>query len=152
MVSLADKIIAANEDEITRRGRGDQAPEGYYTDDLGYWVEQDIRKDHARFAQYVAFRCRVLNPHIYYDPVEMVLFNRHTPIEPTTTSILLLAKCPNMITPAQAIWVYNKLKETAPRLDRNRVLVAPGLAWDFEKAELVKLTDKYYTVGGEEDE
>lgn len=151
-MSLADKIIAANEDEITRRGRGDQAPEGYYTDDLGYWVEQDIRKDHARFAQYVAFRCRVLNPHIYYDPVEMVLFNRHTPIEPTTTSILLLAKCPNMITPAQAIWVYNKLKETAPRLDRNRVLVAPGLAWDFEKAELVKLTDKYYTVGGEEDE
>ena len=152
MVSLADKIIAANEDEITRKGRGDQAPEGYYTDDLGYWVEQDIKRDHARFAQYVAFRCRVLNPHIYWDPVELVLFNKHTVIEPTTTSILLLAKCPNMITPAQAIWVYNKLKETAPRLDRNRVLVAPGLAWDFEKAELVKLTDKYYTVGGEEDE
>lgn len=151
-MSLADKIIAANEDEITGKGRGDQAPEGYYTDDLGYWVEQDIRRDHARFAQYVAFRCRVLNPHIYWDPVELVLFNRHTVIEPTTTSILLLARCPNMITPAQAIWVYNKLKETAPRLDRNRVLVAPGLAWDFEKAELVKLTDKYYTVGGEEDE
>ena len=151
-MSLADKIIAANEDEVTRRGRGDQAPEGYYTDDLGYWVEQDIRKDYARFAQYIAFRCRVLNPHIYYDPMKLTLFNRHTPIEPTTTSILLLAKCPNMITPAQAIWVYNKLKDTAPRLDRNRVLVAPGLAWDFKEARLVELADKYYTVGGEEDE
>lgn len=152
MSDLADLIIQANEDDHIRKGAGDQAPDGYYTDDLGYWVEQDIRRDHARFAQYVAFRCRVLNPHIYWDPVELVLFNRHTPIEPTTTSILLLARCPNMITAAQAIWVYNKLKETAPRLDRNRVLVAPGLAWDFEKAELVKLTDKYYTVGGEEDE
>lgn len=152
MSDLADLIIQANEGENVRKGAGDSAPEGYYTDDLGYWVEQDIRRDYARFAQYVAFRCRILNQHIYWDPVELVLFNRHTPIEPTTTSILLLAKCPSMITPAQAIWVYNKLKDTAPRLDRNRVLVAPSLAWDFKEARLVKLTDKYYTVGGEEDE
>lgn len=152
MSNLADLIVEANENEERRKSTGDTAPEGYYTDDLGYWVEQDIKKDHARFAQYVAFRCRVLNPHLYYDVTQLTLFNRHTTIEPTTTSILLLAKSPDMITSAQAIWVYNKLKDTAPRLDRNRVLVAPGLAWDFREARLVKLTDKYYTVGGEEDE
>ena len=152
MSDLADLILEANEDEQRRKSPGDTAPEGYYTDDLGYWVEQDIKKDKARFAQYVAFRCRVLNPHIYWAPVELVLFNRHTPIEPTTTSILLLAKVPDMITPAQAIWVYNKLKDTAPRLDRNRVLVAPGLAWDFKEGRLVEIKGKYYTVGGEEDE
>lgn len=153
MSDLADLIIKADEEsEQRRKGPGDTAPEGYYTDDLGYWVEQDIKKDKARFAQYVAFRCRILNPHIYWDPVELVLFNRHTPVEPTTTSILSLARVPDMITPAQAIWVYNKLKDTAPRLDRNRVLVAPGLAWDFKEARLVAIKGKYYTVGGEGDE
>ena len=151
-MDLADKIIQANDGELMQKERGDAAPDGYYTDDLGYWVEQDIKKDKARFAQYVAFRCRILNPHVYWDPVELVLFNRHTPIEPTTTSILLLAKVPDMITPAQAIWVYNKLKDTAPRLDRNRVLVAPGVAWDFNEGRLVEIKGKYYTVGGEEDE
>ena len=151
-MDLADKIIRANEEEVIRKQRGDKAPEGYYTDDLGYWVEQDIRKDRARFARYMAFRCRVLNKHIYWDPVELVLFNRHEVIEPTATSILHLAKTPDMITPAQAIWVYNKLKETAPRLDRSRLVVAPGLAWNIEKSELEILESKYYTVGGETDE
>lgn len=152
MSNLADLIVEANENEERRKSPGDAAPEGYYTDDLGYWVEQDIKSDKMRFAQYIAFRCRVLNEHIYYDTESLTLYNRHTRIEPTTNSILLLAKSPDMITPAQAIWVYNKLKETAPRLDRNRVVVAPGLAWDFKESKLVKLTDKYYTVGGEEDE
>ena len=151
-MDLADKIIEANEHELMRKQSGGQAPEGYYTDDLGYWVERDIRKDKTRFAEYIAFRCRILNSHLYWDPVELVLFNRHTVVEPTSTSILGLANIPEMITPAQAIWVYNKLKETAPRLDRNRLLVAPGLAWNIEKAELEVLKEKYYTVGGETDE
>ena len=58
MSDLADLIVEANEDEQRRKNPGDTAPEGYYTDDLGYWVEQDIKKDKARFAQYVTFRCR----------------------------------------------------------------------------------------------
>ena len=152
MSDLADKIIEANEHEKVHKQRGDQAPEGYYTDDLGYWVEQDIKSNRMRFAQYIAFRCRVLNDHIYYDTESLTLYNRHTPIEPTTNSILLLAKCPDMITTAQAIWVYNELKAKAPRLDRNRIVVAPGLAWNFKESALEELPKKYYTVGGEKDE
>ena len=150
MDNLADKIIQANEQEIIEKQSGDAAPEGYYTDDLGYWVEQDIRKHKERFARYVFVRCRKLNPHLYYDTIEMKLYNRHDEIEPKVADIVKLANLADMITPAQAIWVYNRLKDTVPRLDRGKLVVAPGLIWDFETAELI-LDDNYYSVGGEND-
>ena len=150
MGSLADKVIEANERE--NNSSNDTAPEGYYTDDLGMWVERDIRKDAALFARYVYVRCRKLNPHLYYDNVELTLYDHHKKIEPTIRDIVDLANLADTIRPAQAIWVYNKLKETVPRLDRSRILVAPGLAWDFETARLVKITGKYYTTGGGIDE
>ena len=81
-----------------------------------------------------------------------MLFNRHDVITPTQKDILGLANLPDTISTGQAIWVYNKLKETVPRLDRNRIVIAPGLAWDIEKGEIVELTDKYYTVGGENEQ
>jgi hypothetical protein len=82
----------------------------------------------------------------------MKLYNRHDEIEPTTKDILMLANLADMITPAQAIWVYNKLKETVPRLDKTRLVVAPGLAWNMETSELEDIYDDYYTVGGEKDQ
>lgn len=150
MDDLADKIIKATEQEIIEKQSGDQAPEGYYTDDLGYWVELDIRKHKEKFARYVFVRCRKRNPHLYYDTDEMKLYNRHEVIEPKVADIIKLANLADMITAAQAIWVYNRLKDTVPRLDKSRLVVAPGLIWDFETAELI-LDDNYYSVGGEND-
>lgn len=149
-MDLADKIIQANDGELMQKERGDAAPDGYYTDDLGLWVEVDIRKNKHRFARYIALRCRLLNPHLYYDPVEMVLYNRHVLIEPTTISILSLARTPDMINPAQAIWVYDKLKESAPRLTRDFLLVGPDLAWNYAEGRLEEVFD-YCSVGGEDD-
>lgn len=151
MDDLADKIIEANEREIIAKSRDDSAPDGYYTDDLGMWVEQDIRKHNTRFADYVFVRCRKRNPHLYYDTETLTLFNRHQEITPTPRDILELANLADMITTAQAIWVFNKLKETVPRLDRNRIVVAPGLAWNMEKSELEKIEGEYFTVGGEDE-
>lgn len=150
MDNIADKIIEAN--EVIEKRDGDSAPEGYYTDDMGYWVEQDIRKYKERFARYVFVRCRKRNRHLYYNTDDMKLYNRHDEIEPTTKDILMLANLADMITPAQAIWVYNKLKETVPRLDKTRLVVAPGLAWNMETSELEDIYDDYYTVGGEKDQ
>ena len=149
-MDLADKIIEAN--EIIEKREGDKAPEGYYTDDMGQWVELDIRKHKEKFARYVFVRCRKLNKHLYYDTIEMKLYNRHDEIEPTAKDIVSLAKLADMITTAQAVWVYDKLKETVPRLDRNRLVIAEGLAWNFETSELEELGDDYYTVGGERDQ
>lgn len=150
MDNIADKIIQAN--DVVEKRSGDNAPDGCYTDDMGYWVEQDIRRQNSRFAEYVFVRCRRRNEHLYYDTDEMKVYNRHQIIEPTPRDILMLANLADMITTAQAIWVYNKLKETVPRLDKTRILVAPGLAWNFKTSELEELKDgTYTTVGGEND-
>lgn len=152
MDNIADKIIQANEQEIIEKQSGDKAPEGFYTDDMGMWVEQDIRKHKTKFARYVFVRCRKRNPHLYYDTEDMVVYNRHTVVEPKAQDILSLANLADMITTAQAIWVYNRLKETVPRLDRGRLVVAPGLAWNIKTSELEELDGEYYTVGGEKDQ
>ena len=150
MDDLANKIIEAN--EIIEKREGDKAPEGYYTDDMGMWVEQDIRKTPTKFARYVFVRCRKNNKHLYYDTIEMKLYNRHEEVRPTPKDIVHLANLADSITLAQAVWVYDKLKETVPRLDRNRLVIAEGLAWNFETSELEELGDEYYTVGGERDQ
>lgn len=150
MDNLADKIIQAN--EVVEKRSGDEAPDGYYTDDMGYWVEQDIRKDSTKFAEYVFTRCRRRNEHLYYDTDELTVYNRHQVIEPTPRDILMLANLADMISTAQAIWVYNKLKETIPRLDKTRIIIAPGLAWNINNSELEELEEgTYTTVGGEND-
>lgn len=150
MDDLANKIIEAN--EIIEKREGDKAPEGYYTDDMGMWVEQDIRKTPTKFARYVFVRCRKNNKHLYYDTIEMKLYNRHEEVRPTPKDIVHLANLADSITLAQAVWVYDKLKETVPRLDRNRLVIAEGLAWNFETSELEELGEEYYTVGGERDQ
>lgn len=151
-MDLADKILDAESNELVRKGADDKAPDGYYTDDMGYWVEVDIKRSPARFAEYAYTRCRRLNDHLYYDPVELTLYNRHEVIEPTVTSILSLARMPDMITTAQAIWVYDKLKSSVPRLDRDRVVVAPGLVWNIKEAKFENMPENCITVGGEPDE
>lgn len=149
-MDLADKIIDANEREQEEQRTLDEAPEGFYTDDMGMWVEKDIKSDDAKFARYVFTRCRKLNKHLYYDPDDLTVYNHHTAIRPTPSSIIGLARLADSISTAQAIWVYNKLKETIPRLDRDRVLVARDLAWNIKTSELEELEEgTYTTVGGE---
>lgn len=151
MDNLADKIIQANEREAAVSQSGDAAPSGYHTDDLGMWVEDNLRDNKARYAEYIFVRCRKRNRHLYYDSDLAALFNRHTKVEPTVNCILELANIPDMITAAQAIWVYNKLKETAPRLDRSKIVVAPGLAWNIKSGKLEEIKGEYYTVGGDDE-
>lgn len=145
MSNLADRIIEANEQEVIKKQRGDSAPDGYYTDDLGYWVEQDIRKNKARFALYIFLRCRRLNPHLYLRD-DHLLYNSHTLITKTPNDIAELANIPETIATPTAIWVYNKLVETVPRLDKSMVEVAPGLLWDFEEQTLVERDRQTYTT------
>lgn len=144
-MNLADKIIEANEQEYIEKQRGDQAPNGYYTDDLGQWVEQDIRKNKARFAEYIFVRCRKLNPHLHLRD-ETYLYNSHTLITKSPNDIAELANIPETIAHPTAIWVYNKLVDTVPRLDKSMIEVAPGLLWDFEKQALVERDRKTYTT------
>lgn len=142
--NLADQVIQAN--EIIEKASSDEAPEGYYTDDLGWWVEQDIRKDKIRFARYIYTRCRKLNPHLHTRNGNL-LFNSYTLINKSQNDIAELANIPEMISTPTAIWVYNKLMQTVPSLDRDRIVVADGLVWNTETCEFEEWDeDKYITA------
>lgn len=144
--NLADRVIQANEQEVIEKSNDDAAPDEFYTDDLGFWVKQDIRRHKGQFAKYVLFRCRFLNPHLNIRE-NMLLFNSHKMVRPHPVDIAILADLPENIPTPIAVWVHKKLVESAPILDKSKIEVAPGLLWDVENAELIQVSkEKYNTV------
>jgi len=137
-MDLADRVIEANEQEIVEKESGDKAPEGFYTDDLGLWVEQDIRRHKAKFAKYVLFRCRYFNDNIHIRDTTM-LFNGHELVPKTAVGIASLADLPENIPTPTALWVYKRLFQDAPELDRSKIEIAPGWIWDIDNGEIRRI-------------
>lgn len=136
-MDLASKVIQANEDErieqeVIKKRSTDRAPEGYYTDDLGFWVEQDIRKNETRYAEYILFRCKYLNRNLHTRDGGM-LYAGHTLIFPTSVSIANLADIPSRLPTTIVLWVHKRLSRDSPRLDNSKIEICPGLLWDLDK-------------------
>lgn len=147
-MDLASKVIQANESErieqeVIKKLPSDDAPEGYYTDDLGLWVEQDIRRREVRYAEYILFRCRYLNKNIHTREGG-ILYAGHTIIFPTSASIANLADIPSKIPSSIVIWVHKRLSREAPKLNSRKIGVCPGLLWDYDKQELESVPKKVY--------
>ena len=150
MDGLADRVIEANEKEeeearkaieeaeIVEKKPDDPAPVQLYTDDLGYWVEQDIRKHKNKFARYILFRCRILNDdlNIRYGNT---LCKGHETVFPTPEDIASLADLPENITRATARWVYKRLFAESPHLDMRKIEITPGWIWDLDKQEIIRV-------------
>lgn len=155
-MSLADRLIEVQEREHSR-APDDTAPQGYYTDDMGYWVEQDLHSDRARFAEYVLLRC--LRRHVHPTAPTTTglyrykgdLFINHTQLQPTANSIIMAADMPTSVSSAQAIWIYNRLQELAPELDDTKIQVDKEQYWDFTDGELKNMynEDKEETNGND---
>lgn len=147
-MDLASRVIQANEDEaieqeIIKKKRGDSAPDGYYTDDLGLWVEQDIRRKSVRFAEYVLFRCQYLNSNLHVRDASM-LYAGHRLVFPTSNSIADLADLPGRLPSPIVIWVYKRLMRNSPKLNNSKIEIKPGLLWDIKNGRLVKKDEKEY--------
>lgn len=141
--SLADQVIQAN--EVVEKSGGDDAPDGYYTDDLGWWVEQDIRKDKVRFARYIYTRCRKLNPHLYTRDGDK-LFNSHKVVNKNSNDISELADIPELLATPTAVWVYKRLLADVPKFDPDRILVADGMVWNMKTCEFEEWDVNDYTT------
>lgn len=144
-MNLADRVIEANEQEIIEKQEGDKAPDGYYTDDLGYWVEQDIRRDKTKFAEYVLFRCRKLNQHMHLRENDL-LFNSHNMVKDNPVDIAALADLPENISAPTAKWVYKRLIQSVPHLDKSKVEIMPGWLWDLDNGEIIEMDPGTYTT------
>ena len=138
-MSLADQVIAANEEEEFRREHGLDTPDKkqeYYTDDLGFLVEKDIKRNPERYTEYLEFRCRYLNPYLYQE--EGNLFNYHTLVEPKVPDISLLAKTPSGITVGMARIIHHNLLQDARYLDRTKLYLFDGYIWDLKQAKIIR--------------
>lgn len=147
-MDLASKVIQANEDErieqeIIKKRATDGAPEGYYTDDLGFWVEQDIKRKEVRYAEYILFRCRYLNKNIHTREGGF-LYVGHILVSPTSASIANLADVPSRLPTAIVVWVHKRLSRDSPRLSKSKIEIRPGVLWDFNRQRLIKLPKKDY--------
>lgn len=142
-MDLAERVIQANEakineDEIVEKDDGDGAPEGYYTDDLGLWVQLDIRRHRHKFAEYVIFRCRLLNNDLNIRN-STTLCKGHKVITDSPKDIASLADLPENISRGTAAWVYKRLYLEAPYLDRRKMEINHGWVWDLDKQDIIRV-------------
>lgn len=148
-MDLASRVIQANEDEIAReiikKKISDPAPEGYYTDDLGLWVEQNIRRRDVLYAEYILFRCLYLNKTLHTRK-DGFLYIGHRPVSRTSSSIADLADLPGHLPTNVVLWVYKRLCQRAPRLNESIIEIKPGLLWDSENSEFIEKDRKEYKV------
>ena len=136
MSSLADAVIR----QQSRQATPGSVPDGYYLDDLGYWVENDIKSDKDRYARYLLLRITKLHPNIYrlYGQV----YCGHTVLTGSIDEILKLVDLPSAIVRAgQAAWIFNRIKELAPEIDESKIIIGPDIYWDFDKADILDLSD-----------
>lgn len=141
MSDIADAII-----NQSRRDYQTHVPNGYHVDDMGYWVEDDIDEDKARYAEYLLYRIMRKHNDIYKRHGR--LYCEHRMLTGSAQEILGLADSPSAHCRAgQAAWIFNRLRETAPETDDTKIMVAPGMYWDSNKAELCD-SDEIITTKG----
>lgn len=121
MDDLADQLYEANQAE---NGTGVQI------DELGIPLPQ-IKNLHTHY-EYITARCFKRNPHLHVRP-DGELYNSHTRVNPTLDDIVQLANWFDRLPRQAVLYVYNRIKELAPRLDPNIIAITPTLGWDFEK-------------------
>lgn len=121
MNDLADKLYEAN-----------QAADNIEVDELGIPVRKD--RDAKYEYDYITARCFKRNPHIHVRP-DGNLYNSHTLIKPELDDIAQLSNWVGRLPRQAVIYIYNRMKDVAPRLDPNIIAITPTLGWDFEKQE-----------------
>lgn len=136
MSSLADAVIRQQNRQASPGG----VPDGYYLDDLGYWVENDIRSNKQRYAEYLLFRIVKLHPNIYMRYGQLYCGHRH--LTGSIDEMLKLVDLPWVsIRAGQAAWIFNRLKEMAPEIDESKIIISSDAYWDFDKAEILDLSE-----------
>lgn len=142
MSSIADRIIESS------NGMGssnDMAPHGYYVDDLGYYVENNLKESKERLARYLLTRIMTIHPNVHRHGASIFCGDKE--IKLSTKSITALYDCPRYtINEAQAAWIFNRLSELAPELSNRYIIVGKGIVWDNLECELKPMNDNMLSI------
>lgn len=139
-MSLADKVIQANEEEKRR----DTGPE---LDDIGFPLPKpDTEK---AWCEYLTARLLYLNPRIYFHNDRLWIDN--TIIREEKNSYYRLARYPKKIADHENEYVWTRLRDIVPRLNTDVVAVLPDVTFNMKTGEF-KHEKVWTTTPWEEDE
>lgn len=124
-MSLADKVIEANEEE----NKINSGPE---LDDIGFPLPKP--QTERAHCEYLTARLWYLHNRIYF--YEGRLWENEHIIPETKDSYYRLAKYPKRIQDHENQYVWTRLKELVPRLDPDVIAVLPDLTFNMRTGEV----------------
>lgn len=137
-MSLADKVIEANEEQEVQRG-----PK---LDDIGFPLPE-VETDHS-ICEYLTARILYLNPYMYQYRNKLWLDNDMIP--ETAESYYRLARYPKRISDVQCAYVWTRCRDMVPTLNTDIVAVLPGVTFNMKTGE-VKFEEVRTTTPWEEE-
>lgn len=132
---LASQLIAANEQAKER---------AVEVDELGIPLPQ-VGTSRAHY-NYLVARAFVLNPHLHTRHDGTELRNSHTLIRPEIDDISRLTNWVEHIPRQGIVYIYDKMKEIAPRLNEDIIAITPHLVWDFKNQQLVRSKEEINVI------
>lgn len=132
-MSLADQLIAANQEQ-----------EPLQVDELGIPLPQ-LQTKRAHYT-YLTARAFKRNPHLHTRHNRTEVWNSHTLIQPTIEDIARLTDWVDKLPPQAIIFIYDKIKELAPELDEDIIVIAPHLAWSFSEQRLIEREEPFNVI------
>ena len=130
-MSLVDKALKGKNDRAKLKSVGFKEESDY--DELGLKVQNT--------SDYIVARILMIHPGIYTDQDRRTLYMGNEAITQNQASLYRLSRYKKPI-PAnyqQIIWL--RLLDLVPVLDKNKIIIAPGLAWDKERGEITTDVD-----------
>lgn len=133
-MDLADQLIAANEEQRNQT----------QVDELGIPLPQvDTTRAHYN---YLVARAFISNPHLHTRHNRSEVWNGHTIVMPEIDDISRLTKWVDRIPRQGIVYIYDKIKEMAPQLDEDIIVITPHLAWDFKNQQLIESKEEFNVI------
>lgn len=130
-MSLVDKALKGKNDRAKLKSVEFKEESEY--DELGLKVQNT--------SDYIVARILMIHPGLYTDQDRRTLYRGNETIAQNQASLYRLSRYKKPI-PAnyqQIIWL--RLLDLVPVLDKNKIIIAPGLAWDKERGEITTDVD-----------
>lgn len=141
-----EKAILRSQDNQIKREKA--KAEYVFTDELGITITAPIKEMSDKgLGLYLAYRVYKRNKDIYLDPDDGKIHRGHnpTPVVEDKQNLLRLAAA-SYTRPGATAYAWEFLPDMLPKLDRNKLVIMPGLIFDRQTGEIIRTDGKELTL------
>ena len=130
-MALVDKALKSKKEKVKLKSVEFKGESEY--DELGLKVQNT--------SDYIVARILKLHPGLYTDDDRRILYQGNNGILQNQANLYRLSRYKKSIPSnfQQIVWL--RLLDLVPVLDKNKIIIAPGLAWDKERGEITTDVD-----------